>query len=131
MRLSLWPPAGIYTNGQHAAGCMFLIYHQISLQLRKVFTWTNQFCSIIGKQRGVIGDICDEIFILIEGSHSRFITRPYSGIMFFNIPNAIGKSSGRIRAIRRRTPGMINTPLTNHISKEPWKEAEPSMILYE
>ena len=61
-----------------------LIRHQISLHLRKVFTWTNQFCSIIGKQRGVIGDICDEIFILIEGSHLNDFSQLLISVLTFS-----------------------------------------------
>ena len=59
-----------------------IVRHQISLQLRMVFTWTNQFCPEVGKQKDVIWRICEEIFSLIEKSHSHFTKNKYDGIIF-------------------------------------------------
>ena len=51
-----------------------------------VFTWTNQFCPEEGKQKYVIWRICEEIFSLIEKSHSHFSKNNYDGIKFITFP---------------------------------------------
>ena len=96
-----------------------LIRHQISLQLRNVFTWTNQFCPEVGKQKGVIGEICDEIFFLIEKSHSHFITQQYSGIMFITIPEATDTSPGKDQGNEGSDPECDQYSAYEPHSKEP------------
>ena len=39
-----------------------MVRHQISLQLRQVFTWTNQFCPEGGRQKNVIWRMCEDTF---------------------------------------------------------------------
>ena len=79
--------------------------HQISLQLRNVFTWTNQFCPEVEKQKDVIGEMCEEIFCLIEKSHSHFITSQYSGIMFITFPEVTDTTQGKEQGKKERDPG--------------------------
>ena len=62
------------------------VHHQISLQLRQVFTWTNQFCPEGGQQKDVIWRMCEDIFSLIEKSHSHLSRTSYDGIMFLTFP---------------------------------------------
>ena len=82
-----------------------LVRHQISLQLRNVFTWTNQFCPEVEKQKDVIGEMCEEIFSLIEKSHSHFITSQYSGIMFITFPEVTDTTQGKEQGKKERDPG--------------------------
>ena len=91
-----------------------LIHHQISLQLRNVFTWTNQFCPEVGKQKGVIGEICDEIFSLIEKSHSHFITQQY-----ITIPEATDTSPGKDQGNEGSDPECDQYSAYEPHSKEP------------
>ena len=49
-----------------------IVRHQINIQLRLVFTWTNQFHHENGQCEDAVWKMCEGIFFLIEQSHSNF-----------------------------------------------------------
>ena len=49
-----------------------IVRHQINIQLRLVFTWTNQFHHEDGQCEDAVWKMCEGIFFLIEQSHSNF-----------------------------------------------------------
>ena len=63
-----------------------IVRHQINIQLRLVFTWTNQFCHEEGKHEDVVWKMCEGIFSLIEQSHSNFTKNICNGIKFLAFP---------------------------------------------
>ena len=73
-----------------------IVRHQINIQLRLVFTWTNQFHHEDGQCEDAVWKMCEGIFFLIEQSHSNFTKNICNEIDAFDCtPKLLSKGKGK------------------------------------
>ena len=73
-----------------------IVRHQINIQLRLVFTWTNQFHHEDGQCEDAVWKMCEGIFFLIEQSHSNFTKNICNEVDAFDCtPKLLSKGKGK------------------------------------
>ena len=73
-----------------------IVRHQINIQLRLVFTWTNQFHHEDGQCEDAVWKMCEGIFFLIEQSHSNFTKNICNEVDAFDCtPKLLSKGTGK------------------------------------
>ena len=73
-----------------------IVRHQINIQLRLVFTWTNQFHHEDGQCEDAVWKMCEGIFFLIEQSHSNFNKNICNEVDAFDCtPKLLSKGKGK------------------------------------
>jgi hypothetical protein len=73
-----------------------IVRHQINIQLRLVFTWTNQFHHEDAQCEDAVWKMCEGIFFLIEQSHSNFTKNICNEVDAFDCtPKLLSKGKGK------------------------------------